>query len=225
MSNENQLLIDLPLVADEDADEELGSLAATAIADEDLQGSRLLLALKSVRPIDIEGMPGGLIEISCTFQPGYNTRFTWARLTVMLQSPEGVKIVDLAPREIKDEQPVKISVDSKGSLGLKKAPAEASLDKTVKEEYEVYQCLVRGSGESTAKARWDFNENDHRQSGLGTEQTLVMTLPVTGKVSGLVLMNARLARSGVEGALSAVRDLVVGARQRDSTFSVEIPKE
>ena len=44
----------------------------------------------------------------------------------------------------------------------------------------MYQCLVRGSGESTAKARWDFHENDCQQNGLGTGQTLVMTLTVAG---------------------------------------------
>ncbi len=223
MSDKNRLLIDVPLVADEDADEELGAGDAAPIADEDLQGSRLLLVLKDVRPIEIEGKPGGLVEMACTFQPGYNTRFTWARLTVLLKSPEGIRIVDLAPREIQDPHPVKISVDSKGTLGLDKAPAEASLEKSVKKEYEVYHCSVQGSGASTAKARWDFNENAHRQDGLGTEQSLVLTLPVTGAVSGLVLMNARLARSGVGGALSAVRDVVLGARQRDNAFSVEIP--
>ena len=59
-------------------------------------------------------MPGGLIGIDCLFSRYYTD---WARLTVLLQSPEGVKIVDLKPRAIKDEQPVKISVNSKGSWG------------------------------------------------------------------------------------------------------------
>lgn len=224
MPDETQLLIDAPLVADADADEELGPGDASAIADEDLQGSRLLLALKSVTPIKIDEQPGGMVEMVCTFQPGYNTRFTWARLTVLLKQPEGIQIVDLAPREIQDPQPVKITVDSKGSLGLNRAPAEVSLEKTVKKEYAAYSCSVRGSGASTAKARWDFTENSHRQDGLGTEQALALTLQTTGPVSGIVLINARLARTGVGGALLAVRDVVLGARQRDHAFAVEIPE-
>lgn len=224
MSEDTQLLIDAPLLADADADEELGPGDATPIADEDLRGSRLLLAKKSVTPIQIDGQSGGLIKLSCTFQPAYNTRFTWARLRILLQTPEDIHIVDLAPQEIQDSQPVKITVDDKGTLGLTYAPAEASVEQSIQKEYEVYHCTVRGSGITTAKARWDFRENEHRQDGLGTEQTLALTLPVTGKVTGIVLLNARLARSGVGSVLDAIRDLILGDGEMDYSFVMEIPE-
>lgn len=44
-------------------------------------------------------------------------------------------------------------------------------------------------------------------------------------MSRLVLMNARLARCGVGGALSAVEIWFLGIRQRDNAFSVEISEE
>ena len=224
MADELELLVDAPLVVDPDADEELGD-GGGAIADEDLNGSRLLLAKRAVTPIVIDGKAGGLVELSCTFQPAYETRFTWARLTILLQTPEGIQIVDLAPRQIEDERPVKITVDGKGSLGLTHGPAEAGAERSTTKEYEVYHCAVQGSGISTAKARWDFRENAHRKDGLGAEQALVMTLPVSGKVSGLLLLNARLARSGGGGVVDAVRDLILGGRKRDYSFSLEIPEK
>ncbi|MDJ0702472.1 MAG: hypothetical protein QNJ46_04250 [Leptolyngbyaceae cyanobacterium MO_188.B28] len=225
MSDDTLLLIDAPLVADPDADEELGPDVAEPIADEDLRGSRLLLARRVVTPIEINGESGGLVELSCTFQPAYETRFTWARLTMMLKTPAGIRIAGLEPRAIQDPRPVKFTVDDKGTLGLKYAPTELGVEQSIQKEYEVYHCAVQGSGIGTAKARWDFRENEHRQDGLGTDQGLLLTLPVTGRVSGLVLVNARLARSGVGGVLSAVRDMILGAEQRDYSFSVEIPEK
>ena len=224
MADGLEILVDATLVGDPDAEEELGD-GSGAIADEDLGGSRLLLAKRAVTPITIAGEAGGLVELSCTFQPAYETRFIWARLTILLQTPEGIQIVDLAPREIEDERPVKITVDGKGSLGLTHGPAEAGAERSTTKEYEVYHCAVQGSGISTAKARWDFRENAHRKDGLGAEQALVMTLPVTGKVSGLLLLNARLTRSGGGGVIDAVRDLILGDRKRDYMFSLEIPEE
>jgi hypothetical protein len=224
MSEDDRLLIDVPLVADPDADEELGPTDAKPIADEDLRGSRLLIVRKAVKAIELDGQMGGMVELSCTFQPSYGARFTWARLMLILNSPEGIQITDLAPRTIQDSQPVKFTVDDKGTLGLKYAPAEASVEQSMQREYEIYHCSVQGSGVSTAKARWDFRENEHRQDGLGAEHSLVLTFPVTGIVSGIVLVSARLARSGVGGTLSSVRDMVLGAGQRDYSFSVEIPE-
>ena len=224
MADGLEMLVDVALVGDPDAEEELGD-GSGAIADEDLGGSRLLLAKRAVTPITIAGEAGGLVELICTFQPAYETRFTWARLTILLQTPEGIQIVDLAPREIEDERPVKITVDGKGSLGLTHGPAEAGAERSTTKEYEVYHCAVQGSGISTAKARWDFRESAHKKDGLGAEQALVMTLPVTGKVSGLVLVNARLARSGLGAMVSAVRDMVLGEERRDYAFSIEIPSK
>lgn len=225
MTEDNKLLVDAPLIADPDAEEELGPSDAKAIADEDLQGSRLLLALKSVQSIDIDGEPGGLVELSCTFQPNYGTRFSWARLILRLTSPENATFIDIAPKEIKDSHPVKISVGNKGMLGLKYAPAEAGIEQSQNAEFEVYQCTVQGSGVTTAKARWDFRESDHRQNGLGTSQVLAFTLPVTGKVSGLVLVSARLAKQGVGGAVASIKDMILGPGQTDYGFTFEIPAQ
>lgn len=194
------------------------------LSDADLQGSRLLLVRRSVEAIDLDGKPGGVVQIACVFQPAEGARFSWARVALQLTDPVGVRVLDLAPREVRENEPVTFTVDGKGKLGLKYQIAEAGAEKLVRREFATYHCAVHGSGESTTLARWDFAENPHRRDGIGREQALALTLPVTGTVRGTLTANARLVRAGVRGRLDAVRELVLGggvhARRHPVSFSV-----
>src|SRR4051794_15578353 len=107
MSQNEDLLIDQPLVPDPDADEEMGSTDVEAVADADLRGSRLLLVRRAIEPIDLEGTPGGgVLQLACTFQPAAGARFTFAQFLLRLATPEGLRIIDLAPRSVDDTNPV-----------------------------------------------------------------------------------------------------------------------
>lgn len=225
MSEDEMLLIDAPLVADPDADEEMGPGDAEAIADEDLEGSRLLLVRRVAEAVDLDGTPGGAVQIACTFQPARDTRFTWARLLLRLSTPQGVRIVDLAPRVVREDEPVRFTLDRSGKIGLSYKVAEASAEAGKHKEYVIYYCSIQGSGEGTSLARWDFNENPHRKDGLEREQVLALTVPVTGTVTGTVSVNARLTRAGLRGRIAAIRDLVLGANpgERSYPFAFEIP--
>ena len=222
MTEHQVLLVNAPFEPDPDAAKELGPDEAEAIADEDLQGSRLLLVRRAAEGIVLDNTPGGAVELSCTFQPARGTRFIWARLLLRLTTPEGVKIVDVAPREVREDEPVRLTIDGKGKLGLSYQMVEAGVEASVRKEFAIYHCGVRGSGEATALARWDFNENPDKKDGLGTEQALALTLPLTGQVTGQVSVSARLARCGLLGRLDAVRDLILhssrGARDYSVTF-------
>jgi hypothetical protein len=209
-NDEQNVLLDAPLVPDPYAAEEMGPADAEAIADENLKGSRLLLVRRAVEPVDIAGVPGGAVELVCTFQPAPGSRFASARLLLKLTGPQGVRIADLEPRQVREQEPVKFVLDRKGKLGLKVLKAEAGAEAGVRMEYAVYHCAVTGSGQATPLARWDFTENPHRKDGLGAEQSLALTLPVTGRVTGTVSVTARLIRPGLRGALEAVRDLILG---------------
>jgi hypothetical protein len=227
MTNDHdEVLIDAPLVPDPDADEEMGPTDIEAIADQDLEGSRLLLVRRAAEPIDLEGTPGGAISFACTFQPADGTRFTSALLLLRLNTPEGVRIIDVAPRDVPD-QPVQFAVDRKGTLSVKPKLVEASVEAGTRKEFAVYHCAVQGSGAGTALARWNFRENPHRRDGLGREQVLVLTLPVTGPVTATVSVSARLERDGLRGRLEALRDLILGVRPEDRQYplSFEIPQQ
>lgn len=225
MNEEDTLLIDAPLVPDPDAEEELGPTDIEAIADEDLKGSRLLLVRRTIEPIDLEGIAGGIVQIVCTFQPAQGTRFTSAQFRLRLVAPEGIKIIDLAPRFIEDSHPVEFTFDSKGKLGVKIPPINGSAEEGVSKKYAIYRCKVQGAGEGTNLARWDFRENPDRRDGIGQEQVLTLTLPVTGQVSGSVIVSARLARSGLQGSLNAIRDMILGTspQARFYPISFNIP--
>lgn len=225
MSQDESVLVDAALVPDPDAGEELGPTDVEAIADEELKGSRLLLVRRAVEPVDLGGTPGGAVEFACTFQPGRGTRFTWARLLLRLKSPEGVRIVDLAPREVRENEPVRFTLDRSGKLSLSYQVVEAGLEAGRQKEFSVYQCSVHGSGEGTALARWDFNESPHRKDGIGREQPLALTLPVTGRVTGTVSVSARCVRQGLRGSIEALRDMILGGPdEQHYPISFEIPE-
>ena len=222
MNEEDTLLIDAPFVPDLDAEEEMGPTDVTAIADEDLKGSRLLLVRRAVESIDLEGTPGGVVQLACTFQPAQGTRFTSAQFRLRLITPAGIKIVDLAPRVLEDPSPVEFTLDRKGKLGVKSLPVPIApnLEVDLSKKYVIYHCKIQGAGEGTNLARWDFRENPDRRDGIGQEQVLNLTLPVTGQVTGSVIVSARLARSGLQGSLEAIRDMILGTPPQERFYPI-----
>jgi hypothetical protein len=225
--DEEVALIDTPLVADPDADQELGAAEAEAIADEDLRGSRLLLVRRAAEPIDVEGTPGGLVQLVCTFQPADGTRFASAQFRLRFKTPGGIRIIDLAPHVIDDPNPVELTLNRKGQLSLKNLPVEPSVEISGSKKFVRYHCSVQGSGEGTSLGQWTFVENPDRRDGIGREQVLTVTLPVTGAVTGEVIVGARLVRRGVGGAVDAIRDLILGPRpdQRSYPVAFDIPAQ
>ena len=228
MSEQETLLADVPLIADPDASREMSAADVEAIADEDIKGSRLLLVRRVVEPIDLDGTPGGIVQLVCTFQPAEGTRFSSAQFRLRLTTPAGLRVVDLAPRVIDDAHPVEITVDKKGKLGLSipSVPIEPSVEIGSSKKYVRYHCAVQGSGAGTNLVRWDFRENPDRQDGIGREQVLTLTLPQTGAVEGNVIVSARLVRSGIRGRIEAIRDMIVGSDSGDRTYPIalEVPQ-
>lgn len=226
MEENEPLLLEMPLIPDPDADEEMGPADMDAIADDDIKGSRVLLVRRVIEPIDLQGNAGGVVQFACTFQPADGTRFASAQLSFRFTAPAGIKIIDVAPRNISDPQPVEMTLSKTGKLGIKNLPVplEPEFEIGSTKKYLKYHCQVQGSGEGTGLAVWSFKENPDRKDGIGPEQVLTLTLPVTGNISGTVVVNARLVRKGLGGAVDAVRDLILGPKpdQRSYPLSFEI---
>lgn len=222
------VLIDAALVPDPDADEEMGSTDIEAIADEDLKGSRLLLVCQAIEPVDLEGTPGAVVQLACTFQPDQGTRFTFAQFRLRLLTPDGIVIIDLAPRSLDDPEPVEITLNRKGQLDLASLPVpiEPGFEIGSSKKFVKYHCRVQGSGAGTSLARWDFKENPYRRDGIGQEQVLTLTLPVTGRVTGNVIVSARLVRSGFRGSIVAIRDMILGGEANGRSYPIvfEVPE-
>ncbi|HET7436905.1 MAG TPA: hypothetical protein VFN10_19510 [Thermoanaerobaculia bacterium] len=220
-------MIDTVLTPDPDADQELGA-DVEALTDNDVRGSRLLLVRRGVESIEIDGKPAGLVQLACTFQPADGARFASAQFRLRFKTPEGLRIIDLAPRVIDDPHPVELTLNRKGQLAVKAvAVVEPSVEISASKTYVRYHCMVQGSGEGTNLARWDFRENPDRRDGIGREQVITVTLPVTGTITGEVLVSARLARHGLGGAVDAIRDMILGPRsdERSHPIALTIPAQ
>jgi hypothetical protein len=224
MNERGELLLDLPLAPDPDAEQEMGPGEAETITDEEARDCRLLLVRRAAEPAQLKGATGGVVALQCVFHPASGARFTRARLSLRLTAPADARIVDLQPR-LQSGEPVKIVVNSEGRLGFNYEIAEAEAGRSKETEFEIKHCAIQGSGENTTLARWDFTEDPVRKDGIVREQTLALTLPVIGLVQGTVNLSARLARPGLRGKLDAVRDLALGAPlgERQYPISFEIP--
>lgn len=162
-------------------------------------------------------------SLPCTFQAVAGARFDRAGIVLELGSPEWARFADVAPREVRDSEPVKIGVDRSGKVPFSAATVEANFEASRSEEFTVYRCLVTGPGEGTRLARWEFSESPDRREGLPIEQRLLVTLAGQGRVSGGVSVSARLVRPGIAGAVDRVRELVFGGVERIRPIAFEFP--
>jgi hypothetical protein len=217
-----EVLVDAALVPNPDAGQELGPESET-IGDADLRGSRLLVVREEVAGAEYEGQPYGVVKLVCVFHPAEGARFSWARLTLQLDAPPGVRVLDLTPREARGAgggEPVQRILTDRRRFGLR--VPQAGTETGSRTEFAVYHCSVQGSGISTPNVRWTFEENPHREEGIGREQVLELTLPGWGRFGGTLTASARLVRGGL---VRRIRDLVLarGAHQRRYPISFVIP--
>ncbi|MEM9721854.1 MAG: hypothetical protein AAGA10_21485 [Bacteroidota bacterium] len=217
--------VEIPLIPDPDASDEMGFESSTrTIADEDLRGSRLLIHNSNSEPTEIKGQKGGLVEITCNFHPAHRSRFSWIQLSLELIDPSDAQIIDLAPEEIKEAEPVTFTVNNEGKIGAKYAGLNSELKSGEEVNYAIYHCSVLGSGQSTNRAVWTFKENPVSQEGIYGKQVLLITLPHQGKVKGNLRVNARLIRPGLQGGIDAIRDLILGTKDRVFELDIDIPE-
>lgn len=225
MTEQDDLLIEAKLIPDPEESEEMSAGDVEQLTDEEIYGSRLLLVRRAVEAIDLDGESGGAIQISCEFHPAENTRFSWAQVSLLLESPAGAKFISVQPDVVSDATPINFQVNRSGKLTLgypDYAGVEAGGEK--QKQYAIYHNLVRGSGEGTAKAIWTFTENPHTKTGLGQKNTLAITVPLTGTVKASLTVNCRIVRAGVKGFMDKVRDLIIERPEPESQRVIfEIP--
>jgi hypothetical protein len=220
MLQEDIVLVDAPLIADPDATQEMSSAVVELIADEELRGCRLLIVRKMIESVAINGVPGGVIQLGCTFQPAVGLRFVSARVMLRLTTPKGLQVIDLSPSHVADPAPVEFTLGKKGNISLKALLGEPGIEMEVSKKYTKYHCQIQGAGIGTSLARWEFKENPDRNDGLGPEQVLALTLPTTGQVAADLIVNARVERAGLAGYAQAIGDLIIGGPTINHSYSI-----
>src|ERR1700754_419634 len=163
-------LIDTPLVADPDADEELSGDQAEALSDDEIRGARLRLLRKTIERI--EGGDDVALALTAEFHPAPGTRFTHATVSLRLTGPAGARVIEVAPVELRTADPVTFKVTSSGKISFEKL-VTAEIGATREVSYSTYPCLVRGSGAASTFATWTFEEHAQAHGGLGQAQDLI----------------------------------------------------
>ena len=190
-------LLEIPLVPDPIADEELGSDTESLMADAEVAGSRLIITQRAVEPIDPQSGKGGVLGLGCTFHADEGARYTFAQIRVDLISPAGAIFTDIAPRQVSAKDAVTITVERNGTLSLGSDPLKTGLGAKREVECLVYPSLVEGSGSRTGWALWRMRENAYARDGIGLDHFLAMTVPEIGDYEARLTVTARVARSGL----------------------------
>jgi hypothetical protein len=222
MMNE-ELLFETELVPDPDEAQEMGAQIPQLIGDQDLRGCRLLLVSRAVQPFQADSLKGLAVELSCAFQPALNSRFTWAQIVLDVLQPSDARFFDVGPEAVREGEPVRFTLDSRGKLGVKYTPLSGEIQDSEKQEFSIYHCDVQGSGAGTAKARWDFRENPHTAQGLGPSQPLTFVLPQSPRYILRSTISARIVRAGLHGAVDAARSLIGRPDKRTYPFELDFP--
>lgn len=221
---ENDILLERFLIPDPDAERELGGSSQAVITDAEIKNCRILVTRKEITLADFTGIPGGMVQLSCSFQPAVGTRFSYGQFWLQLLQPNDIRFFDISPRIVNDPNPVEFTLDHKGTITLKHPtfPLEPSLERGTSKKYTRYHCSVQGTGIGTNIARWDFRENPDRKDGIGLEQIVSFTVPTQSIIEASVMVSARIVRSGMPGMIDAVRDLILGSQLNDHAVPIQI---
>jgi len=138
-----------------------------------------------------------------------------------LTAPEGIRILDLAPRDIREDEPVRFVLDRKGNLALE-YPIAAGGAETSRRKRSTQSTIARSRDREKAPL-WHGGTSRRTRTGKtasAPKQTLAMTLPVIGHVTGTVSVTARLVRAGLRGRIDAIRDLILGAQPCERHYPI-----
>ncbi len=205
--NAQNILFDEALVADPDEPHELADSPESLLTDDEIKGARCAVRIKAVEPS--EG--GFAVALAAVFDPPPNARFTYARVSVQLKTPEGMTFASIAPTEVRDSQPVKIVQSQNLSLTLKAWKVEAGAVGNDREtEYTWYECIARGSGAGSDRVRWTFEEHDDVHKGIGPNQMMSFTVNGDAPIGLSVQITCNVIRPGLAGLADRTRTLLFG---------------
>jgi hypothetical protein len=208
-------LVDEPLVADPEADRELGrgDSSVEALSDEDIAGARFLLTRRAIERVEQDTFEGLAVALDANFQAPPGARFTDATVRMLLTSPDEARFEDVGPVTDPNPHPVKVSITRGGKVSLsvgEVAEAELSAEKII--EFTKYTCRIQGLGAGTQRATWKLEEDIRTRDGIGRVNRLMVTLPGEGPFVADLLLRCQIRRPGIAGAVDRVRELVLGPR-------------
>jgi hypothetical protein len=183
---------------------------ATLVDAIDARDARILIVRRAWEAGDAAQDGTVAVRLQCSFHAPPGSRYTRARVVLKLTEPRDAVFFDISPHEVKEPTTVEVSRASKlklsvklGSLGVSVEPGGESSTKSTRTSYV---CRVQGSGDSTPRAQWTFEELDGSEEGIGLDQIVTMIVPSGSPVKAELLVTARLARRGLPGAL----DMIIG---------------
>lgn len=201
------LWTDIPLEADEG---ELHERAGSAVVlDESVRllarENRIGIWRGETRRDSVDGGVRSVLDVPlrCIAHPHPDCRFRWVRLLVDFGA-DGSSIIDLSPREVRGESPVKIVTRYSGGLSFEveqlKLGPEFSWERS--SEQQVYFPEITSSGLGLSHAIWDFHAVGEAPLHVDRDLRLLLRVPVSeNRVVVKFTLRASVAAKGWTGLL------------------------
>jgi hypothetical protein len=156
--------------------------------------NRVALALGSV--VSLGHTPEGAdvgydIPLHCVIHPHTGCHFRSAKLVVDLTATPGTVVRDMAPREVRGENPVEMTTTVGVGLTFDIIPSaiEGELKRERSTRRTVHHPLILSSGRGFARALWDFRSG--RDADLHPERELRLVVTAPEGVAVLARFNLR----------------------------------
>ena len=224
----NEVLIQEELVADSNADLELGGEVPLkdCPGDDEIDGSRFTLVRYGTEKLEEDGNTVLMIALDASFHPAPAMRISHAQIEISLTEPPDAVLADIAPREVLGIEPVVFRLSRGANLNLTTERAEVGLGRDATTETTRYHCQVKGIGVGTGRARWTLYENEFSNGGIGSHQRLILAVTGQGPFKFEAMISCNLVREGLPGITGRVRELILGPHMKEgklSSFIIDQP--
>lgn len=182
-----------------------------AIIDEEVKllarETRLGLAILESREYEEANRKARYLSMRCVGDAHPECRIRWLYLAVKFPKGKDIRVEDLAPEEVKSEEPVKITTSYKGGLSLEvlkvKLAPEANIERST--ETQAYFSTVRGTGKGFGYANWTFSTPDGMELYVNRDLSLLVSYPPElEELSATFTLRYRVAVKGFPGLIPLI---------------------
>ena len=182
-----------------------------AIIDEQVKllarENRLGLAVLESREYAEANRRARYLSMRCVGTAHPECQIRWLYLAIRFPDGKGIRVEDLAPEEVKSEEPVKITTSYSGGFSLEvlkvKLTPEANIERTT--ETQAYFSAVRGAGKGFGYANWTFSAPDGLELYVNRDLTLLVSYPPElEELSATFTLRYRVAVRGFPGLIPLI---------------------
>lgn len=225
------VLFEEELVVDPVAKQELSTVSGPeALTEDQLRGARFRLVKLGAERKVLNGLPCLAVALRAELLAPANGRFTDADVELKLTGPDGARLGDVAPTDVRPNTAVDHEISHGGKITAKPGEIVGQIGASHKMTFTTYTCHVQGIGIGGTQATWRLEEDPNVKRSFGTSNPLFVTFLGDGPFETTVQMRCALRTEGLRGIGESIVEFVLGTtlepgKKRTVTFDAPSAQE